>query len=196
MNYIIHFRYLKLTQQNTYKKFYKNIPKLWTKAKLKSICSKIVDGNHNPLRGVTYQTGFYMLSSQNIINGEIIDLHKSRFLTEKQFIEENKKIKLEIGDILFTSVGLIGSSYVFNHKYYLCFLKSLSILTTLINPYYVKLFLDAPEQQRLFNKEASGTTQKGFYLYQLSNVMINIPPLNEQPRIIGIYNSITTHLFC
>lgn len=195
MNYIIHFIYLKLTQQNTYKKYYENVPKSWTKAKLKSICSKIVDGNHNPPRGVPYQTGFYMLSSQNIINGAIIDLHKSRFLTEKQFIEENKRTKLEIGDILFTSVGSIGRSCVFNHKYYLCFQRSVSILTTLINPYYVKLFLDAPEQQRLFNKEASGTAQKGFYLYQLSNVMINLPPLNEQSRIIEKYNSITTHLF-
>ncbi len=135
-----------------------------------------------------------MLSSQNIVDGNIIELSKARFLTKDQFLEENKRTKLSINDILFTSVGSIGRSCIFNHNYNICFQRSVSVITTLINPYYVKLFFDAPMQQVWFTKKASGTAQKGFYLNQLSNLLIAVPPIYEQSKIVKKYNIIAKNL--
>lgn len=177
-----------------YKNYYENIPSNWIITTLNNICSKIVDGNHNPPKGSQKRTNYYMLSSQNIINDDIAELNKARFLTKEQFFEENKRTKLSINDILFTSVGSIGRSCVYNHNYNLCFQRSVSVITTLINPYYIKLFLDAPMQQALFNQKASGTAQKGFYLNQLSNLYIAVPPINEQAKIVKKYNIIVSYL--
>ena len=176
------------------KNYYENIPSTWIITTLNNICSKIVDGNHNPPKGSQKKTNYYMLSSQNIINDDIAELNKARFLTKEQFFEENKRTKLSINDILFTSVGSIGRSCVYNYNYNLCFQRSVSVITTLINPYYIKLFLDAPMQQALFNQKASGTAQKGFYLNQLSNLYIAVPPITEQSKIVKKYNIIVSYL--
>ena len=176
------------------KNYYENIPSNWIVTSLNSICTKIVDGNHNPPKGFQQKTDYYMLSSQNIVDGNIIELSKARFLTKDQFLEENKRTKLSINDILFTSVGSIGRSCIFNHNYNICFQRSVSVITTLINPYYVKLFFDAPMQQVWFTKKASGTAQKGFYLNQLSNLLIAVTPIYEQSKIVKKYNIIAKNL--
>ena len=57
----------------------------WTISKLKSICTKIVDGNHNPPSSLDYKTDYIMLSSQNIGDLGIINLDKVRYIKKEQF---------------------------------------------------------------------------------------------------------------
>lgn len=165
------------------KNYYENLPCNWAVAKLNNICTKIVDGNHNPPMGLNNKTDYMMLSSQNI-NEDDINLDKVRYLSKEQFIIENKRTNIQKNDVLFTSVGSIGRSCVYNHDYNICFQRSVSIITTLICPEYLKYYFDAPKQQQIFINDATGTAQKGYYLNQLSNLYIVIPPKKEQLRII------------
>lgn len=175
----------------TYRNYYENLPNGWSISNLKSITSKIVDGNHNPPCGLTEKTKYLMLSSQNIGDNQIINLHKVRYLSEEQFKIENKRTNICINDILFTSVGTIGRSCIYNGELNISFQRSVSVMTSLINPEYIKLYLDAPKQQDYFIRESSGTAQKGFYLNQLSRLFVLIPPCLEQNRIV----SKVKHLF-
>ena len=160
----------------------------WTISKLNSICTKIVDGNHNPPSSLDYKTDYIMLSSQNIGDLGLINLDKVRYIKKEQFLIENERTKISMDDILFTSVGTIGRSCIYKQQLNICFQRSVSVIHTLINPEYLKYFLDAPEQQFLFVKEATGTAQKGFYLNQLSKLLVKIPPLYEQKRIVNKIN--------
>ena len=170
------------------KNYYENLPVGWTISKLNSICTKIVDGNHNPPSSLDYKTDYIMLSSQNIGDLGLINLDKVRYIKKEQFLIENERTKISMDDILFTSVGTIGRSCIYKQQLNICFQRSVSVIHTLINPEYLKYFLDAPEQQFLFVKEATGTAQKGFYLNQLSKLLVKIPPLYEQKRIVNKIN--------
>ena len=166
------------------KNYYENIPEYWCKVPLRGICTKIIDGNHNPPAGECYHTEFLMLSSQNIGDGILQNLNSVRYLTSEKFKIENKRTNLQINDILFTSVGSIGRSLVYEANLNLCFQRSVSVITTLINPKFLKCYLDAPKTQYYIIEKSSGTAQKGFYLNQLSNLVISFPPLNEQIIIV------------
>ena len=125
-----------------------------------------------------------MLSSQNIGDGKLLNLDKVRYLNELDFNIESKRTLLLVNDLLFTSVGSIGRSYVYKDNLNIVFQRSVSIITTLINPNFLKLFLDAPKTQNYIIKNSSGTAQKGFYLNQLSNMVICFPAISEQEKIV------------
>lgn len=152
------------------------LPRSWEWVRLGEICSKIVDGDHNPPSGQSIKTDYMMLSASNINNNKIIDLDKVRYLSKEVFDEENKRTKLKIDDILFTIVGTLGRSCIYDGKLRICFQRSVSVLTTLIYNKYLKTVLDSPYIQSFMQKNATGTAQKGFYLNQVSNLIIPLPP--------------------
>ena len=160
------------------------VPENWTWVKLRNICSKIVDGDHNPPKGESKPTPFYMISAQNVINNDL-NLDNVRYLSLEQFEEENKRTLLKKGDILLTIVGTLGRSCVYNKNYNLAFQRSVSVITTLIFNEYLKSVFDSPFIQDAMNTKATGTAQKGFYLKQLENLLIPLPPLAEQKRIVA-----------
>jgi type I restriction enzyme S subunit len=126
-----------------------------------------------------------MISSRNINHDRIENLDNVRYLSKEIFEIENERTRLNVGDILFTSVGSLGRSCVYNSCYNLCFQRSVSIIHTLTYNYWVKYFFDSDYYQNLIIKKATGTAQMGFYLQQLSESYIALPPYNEQLRIVS-----------
>lgn len=49
------------------------------------------------------------------------------------------------------------------------------------------MFDSAYFQNKVF-KEATGTAQKGFYLNQLAETLIPVPPMSEQQQIVDFVN--------
>ncbi|MBO4812727.1 restriction endonuclease subunit S [Candidatus Saccharibacteria bacterium] len=161
-----------------------SIPENWKWVRLRDICTKIADGDHNPPKGLSRESEYLMLSSQNINNDALVNMSKVRYLDKSTFEKVNERTNLQKEDILFTSVGSLGRSCIFRGDINACFQRSISVLTTLIYNEYLKLFLDSPFIQNKVYKEATGTAQKGFYLNQLEKCPIAIPPLAEQKRIV------------
>ena len=161
-----------------------DIPESWKWVRLRDICIKIVDGDHNPPSGVNFNTNFIMLSAQNINNDRIVNLDQVRYITEDVFNIANQRTSVNVGDIFFTIVGTLGRSCVYNGGYNICFQRSVSVLQTLIYNYFLKYTLDTPFIQQFMIKNATGTAQKGFYLRQLEKLVIPLPPLAEQKRIV------------
>ena len=161
-----------------------DIPDTWEWVRLANICTKLVDGDHNPPKGETIRTSFIMASSTNINNDTLVDLEKVRFLSETVFIRENERTQASVGDIFFTSVGSLGRSCVYQGGLNICFQRSVSVLTTLVYNYYLKYFFDSGYVQQKVFAEATGTAQKGFYLNQMAKLIVPVPPLPEQHRIV------------
>ena len=167
-----------------------DIPESWEWVRLANICTKLVDGDHNPPKGEPIQTSFIMASSTNINNDTLVDLEKVRFLSETVFIRENERTQASVGDIFFTSVGSLGRSCVYQGGLNICFQRSVSVLTTLVYNYYLKYFFDSGYVQQKVFSEATGTAQKGFYLNQMAKLIVPVPPLPEQHRIVEGIRSI------
>ena len=161
-----------------------DIPESWEWVRLANICTKLVDGDHNPPKGESIQTSFIMASSTNINNDTLVDLEKVRFLSETVFIKENERTQASVGDIFFTSVGSLGRSCVYQGGLNICFQRSVSVITTLVYNYYLKYIFDSGYVQQKVFAEATGTAQKGFYLNQMAKLIVPVPPLSEQYRIV------------
>ena len=162
-----------------------DIPCNWKWVRLKNICSKIVDGDHNPPKGENSATDYLMLSASNINQDTLIDLNKARYLSKECYLLENERTKLEKGDILLTTVGTIGRSCIFQGGMNICFQRSVTVISAFVFNKYLKYILDSNYVFSFMNNNAKGTAQKGFYLNQVDNLVVPIPPLAEQKRIVA-----------
>lgn len=167
-----------------------SIPDTWKWIRLRDVCTKIVDGDHNPPAGVNKATEWLMLSAQNINNNKIVDIDRVRYLSKELFEKENLRTRAQKGDIFFTIVGTLGRSCVFDGSLNVTFQRSVSVISTEIYNKYLKYALDAPYIQQYMIVNATGTAQKGFYLNQVENLIIPLPPLKEQERIVNRLESI------
>lgn len=161
------------------------IPQNWVWIRLRDICTKIVDGDHNPPAGEKTPTDYWMLSAQNINNDHLSNLDQVRYLSKDIFSRVNERTNLQKGDVLLTIVGTLGRSCVYEYDYNICFQRSVSVLATLIYNYYLKFVLDSGYIQKFMFANATGTAQKGFYLNQVERLLIPVPPLAEQKRIVA-----------
>lgn len=164
------------------------VPNGWYWDKLENITIRIVDGDHNPPAKEKEKTSYIMLSAQNIGYSSFINMDKVRYLSKDNFDKCHKRTCLEDGDILFSSVGSIGNAMVYREKENdkITFQRSVTIIKTKINPYYLRYVLLSPYCQQIFKTESIGTAQKGFYIKQMKNLIVPVPTIEEQQEIVNI----------
>ena len=160
------------------------LPQGWAYATMSDICTKIVDGDHNPPIAQKAESEYIMISSKNVVNDSIIHLDDVRHLSRDDFELSNARTQVSKGDVLFTSVASLGRTCIYDLDYPITFQRSVTVICTKIFNRYLKLFLDSPLYQNYVGENARGTAQKGFYINQISDSWVPIPPLNEQIRIV------------
>lgn len=156
----------------------------WEYKKLGDLCSKLTDGSHNPPKGIE-NSDYRMISSQNIFNDKIV-LNDYRYLSKEDFETEDKRTALKKGDLLLTIVGAIGRCYVLNGtEGNLTLQRSVAALTpkdTISSRFLMYYFIG---NNANLLEEAHGAAQKGIYLRQLSNLIVPVPTLDDQQRIVA-----------
>ncbi|MBD2121366.1 restriction endonuclease subunit S [Trichocoleus sp. FACHB-262] len=160
------------------------LPKNWEWVRLGSISTKLTDGSHNPPKDSG--NGYPMLSSQNVNFGKIDFLSPSRHVSEEDFHVENKRTNISPGDVLLTIVASLGRPAVVPHdapKFVLQ--RSVAVIDTPISPDFLCKQLGSPLCTDYYLKHGKGTAQKGIYLGKLSEMLIALPPLAEQHRIVA-----------
>ena len=113
----------------------------------------------------------------------------------------NNRSNLSVGDVLFSGTGTIGETYVIEETPYNWNIKegvySLKPNIELVNSFYLKYILCARYIKDRYLSLAEGGTVKSVSMKQLSNLLIPIPPLSEQERIVSIldrFETLTTDL--
>ena len=153
-----------------------------------------MDGDHNPPKGIEEKTNYIMASSRNINHDTVEDLENVRYLTKEVFETENQRTKAKKGDIFFTSVGTLGRSCIYDGNLNICFQRSVSVLNTQIEKKYLKYFFDSSFYQNYVVEHATGTAQQGFYLQEMSESYVAVPPISEQQRIVSKIEELFTVL--
>lgn len=135
-----------------------------------------------------------MLSSKNINCNTIVNIDDCRYLSEHDWKICHSRTGLNKGDVLLTTVGTLGRSCVVETDEPICFQRSVTILTTLIYNKYLKYVFDSNYYQELMTDTAKGTAQKGFYINQVVDSIIPLPPLAEQMRIVHAVSQWTSFI--
>ena len=125
-----------------------------------------------------------MISATNLTDEGIDFTKTSRHLTKEQFLHEDKRTEIRKGDILLSIVGSIGKVSVVDTDIPFTAQRSVAILKPLIDSDFLGYQLKSDYFQRLLMRKASGNAQKGVYLRTLEQMMVVLPPINEQKRIV------------
>ena len=169
------------------------IPNSWAWCRLKDITTSITDGSHNPPKGISFSQ-FLMLSSKNITNDKI-SFDNPRYLSEEDFVQEDKRTDIQINDILLTIVGSIGRCAKVTFENKITIQRSVAVIKASLLPIYLDFFvLLLQSYTKYFEDKAKGTAQLGIYLNTLSLTLLPLPPLNEQKRIVEKVKLLTSIL--
>ena len=163
-----------------------DIPESWYWTRLGSICENLCDGVHFAPKYI--ESGIPCYSAKDINNDRIMDINTKYISEEDYYSLMEYKIQTRKGSLLVTKSGSIGRSVVIDNWYKFGLVESVGVVNPIfVNPHYIKIVLDYGfvYTQNLYDTYTNGIAVKHFTLSSLSNVVLPIPPLAEQHRIVA-----------
>ena len=162
------------------------IPNSWAWRRLGSIAtvqsSKRVFEKDYVAEGIPF---FRSKEIGDLYRGE--EIHLQLFITKEQYDRLKREYGVpKPGDILITSVGTIGNSWICDGREF--YYKDGNITQICANPYlssqYIQLFINSPLFIEQAQSTVSGTAYNALTIIKLKNMLIPVPPLSEQHRIV------------
>ena len=126
------------------------------------------------------------------------EIHLQLFITKEHYDRLKRDYGVpKPGDILITSVGTIGNSWICDGREF--YYKDGNITQICAHPYlssqYIQLFINSPLFIEQAQSTVSGTAYNALTIIKLKNMLIPVPPLSEQHRIVEqqqkLFNKIT-----
>lgn len=159
----------------------------WEVKKLGAVC-EIYDGTHQTPTYVQDGVPFYSVE-QLTAN----DFKKTKFVTQEVFEKENKRVKLEKGDVLMTRIGDIGTSRYIDWDVNASFYVSIALIkqSSKCNSKYIHHFIGTKYfQNELWNRTIHVAFPKKINLGEIGNCLINLPCLTEQALIANLLSAL------
>ena len=169
-----------------------DVPDSWAWVRLSTICKSIADGDHQPPPQTSSGIPFLVISD---VSSGHFDFTKTRFVPLRYYecLAENRVP--EAGDLLFTVTGSYGIVIPIMDKRKFCFQRHIALLKPcIIDTLFLATWLSTPLVYEQCRANATGTAQKTVGLSTLRNLLIPIPPKNEQKRIMNKLNHLVSKI--
>ena len=160
-----------------------DVPSGWVITDLQSVCASITDGDHLP--PPKSESGIPFLVIGNV-RSQTIEFTGSRFVSPEYYEALDPIRRPRSGDLLYTLVGSYGIPVVVRDNQPFCVQRHIGILRP-SNFIDVGFLARAMESRLVFEQAtacATGIAQKTVPLSGLRRLLIPIPPLAEQHRIV------------
>ncbi|WP_295723216.1 restriction endonuclease subunit S [uncultured Methanobrevibacter sp.] len=155
-------------------------------------CTYITDGTHGT--HTNQETGKYLLSAKDILDGNVHIKDNSRIISEDDFNKIHKNYKLENYDVLLTVAGTIGRTAIIkNYQDNYTFQRSVAIFKTndKIKSLWLYYYFNSPIGKQIIKSLSKGTTQLILPLKDLRNLEIPVPKnTSDQKKILSILTAI------
>lgn len=155
-------------------------PKGWEITVLNDLCTKITDGTHLSPKWV--DSGIPFIFVANIKNFEI-NFDVQKYIDEDTYEVLWKSTPIELGDIVYSSVGSYGNPAIVSSPQKFMFQRHIALLKPLhdkINNVYLKWFLISEGGKKQADDSAIGVAQKTLNLKAIKNFHIPVPPIELQ----------------
>lgn len=148
--------------------------------RLGDVCVKITDGTH---KTPNYQdVGITFISAKNVVNGKL-DFSDVKHISEEEYQEIQRRCQTEVGDVLLTKSGSLGSPVVVESSEPLGLFESLAVIKydrALLNGTFLCEQIKGDAVQRQLTSNIKGVAVKHLHLNVISDTMIIVPPLGMQ----------------
>ena len=176
------------------------VPEGWCWSCIENVCSKFTTG---PFGSMVHKSdyvidgGVPMVNPANMIGGNI-SYNKLMFVSELR-AKDLQRYRLEPSDILLARRGDLTKCVVIKEeqKDWLCGTGSFVLHTILLLPTYFELLYSSTYIQSILTSESIGATMDNLNQGLLSSIIIPIPPIEEQKRIVttvGLWFSLIENL--
>jgi type I restriction enzyme S subunit len=164
-------------------------PSGWTVTNLHSICNSITDGDHLPPPKAEQGVPFLVIGN---VRSQQIEFQGSRFVSPSYYEALDPIRRPRSGDLLYTLVGSYGIPVIVRDDQPFCVQRHIGILrpSKLTDVGFLACVL---ESKLVFDQAtdcATGIAQKTVPLSALRKILIPLPPLAEQHRIVAKVNEL------
>ena len=168
------------------------IPDTWCWCRLRDIVYDLGDGIHGTPK-YDDKGQYYFINGNNLLNGKIEIKQSTKRVSETEY----KKYKKNLSErTIFVSInGTLGNISFYNNEQIIlgksaCYFN----LTEHISKYYVYNFLNTNYFKKYVVENATGSTIKNVSLQAMRNLLIPIPPEEEQDRIVNTIKAVCFEL--
>ena len=160
--------------------------------RLSEVCREITVGHVGSMAKQYRITGVPFLRSQNIKPFEI-SLDNIVFIDD-DFHAALKKSRLRPGDLAIVRTGYPGTAAVIPQDLPDANCSDLVIIRTApeVSPYYLAAFFNSSYGRELVGAKIVGAAQKHFNITAAKKVVLTIPPISVQERVIALIDAIRT----
>jgi type I restriction enzyme S subunit len=151
-----------------------NLPEGWTQKSIGEVVS-VKDGTHDSPKPKEY--GYYLITSKHI-KGSKIDFNQAYFISDKDYIDVNRRSKVDTYDILLTMIGTVGVVHLVTENPVNFAIKNIGLFksserTDLFE--FIYLYLSSKKIKDYLETRTTGSTQQYLTLQTLRNIPITIP---------------------
>ncbi len=170
-----------------------NIQNNWEIGEIENYLEDIID-----YRGKTpkkAKSGIKTLSAKSIKNGRV-DYNQVYFISEKTFVEWEKRGKPKVGDVLLTTEGPLGEVAQIDKQRVALAQRLIALRgkAKVLDNAYLKYFLMSPRGQHELLARATGTTVQGIKQSEFRKIKIIKPPFREQQSIAKILSDLDSKI--
>jgi len=167
----------------------REVPEGWKVDVINNVI-EVKDGTHDSPKAKS--EGFRLITSKNLLPSGL-NFGSANFISEEDYININKRSKVDTGDILFSMIGSIGVVYKVEDEEINFAVKNVALYKTSQKPdykNYIYQYLKSYDMENYMGNVISGSIQKFISLGSLRNM-----PLLINDDIILKYQKTTEQLF-
>lgn len=168
----------------------------WQRTNLSAVAKRITKGSTPTSYGFNYQDqGIAFVKVENLRNGSIESRTIKHFISEDAD-ENQKRSRLQAGDILFSIAGTIGETALVQQEHLPANTnQALAIIRgtfEVFEPRFLQYQLQSQLGREQFNDLKRGGGMNNISLGDLREFSVIVPPLNEQRRIVAKLEKLLT----
>jgi type I restriction enzyme S subunit len=167
-----------------------NFDSEWEFKKLGEV-SNVKDGTHDSPKYVS--NGYPLITSKNLVNGKI-DFKNVNYISKEDYDNINKRSNVNKGDILFGMIGTIGNPLIAETDEFA--IKNVALIKEkkeLVNKFLIHIF-ETDFINKQFYRLNAGGTQKFIALGLIKDLLVPIPPIEEQLKISEFLSMVDINL--
>ena len=162
--------------------------------RLESCCRTVVDCPHSTPTYLAEATGFYAIDTNCM--DEAWNQTGLRYLSEESYEKRISRYEPQPGDLVLSREGSIGRSVILN-KESVCLGQRVMVLgffdNGLLNR-YCQAVLTSPYAWSLYMAANVGTGVKHINVSMIKDILIPLPPRDEQVRVIEMVDNLRPHI--
>ena len=157
----------------------------WKTVKLGDVCKFIRDGTHGTHERL--EDGIPLLSATNITKSGQVCFDNASLISKEDYDKIHAKYEIQDRDFLLTVVGTLGRSAIVENLPKFTLQRSVAIIRvdeSKINPIYLYCLSKSSEFKIQLQNRANITAQAGVYLGELAKIILKLPSLPEQEKLL------------